>query len=92
MLKYDCDRNIQKTLELAEEMIQLAHIGDEQREDSSCGVLYGTLLDAGFKLKKLAILEKEAHIKKGRWQQSKSCATDQAHSGNTNKKETSPIG
>ncbi len=67
MLKKKCDRNIQKTLELAEKMILLAHQGDEGREDVSCGVLYGTLLDAGYKLKQLALREKEAHIKKGWW-------------------------
>jgi hypothetical protein len=67
MLKKRCDRNIQKTLDLAEEMIMLAHQGDDAREDSSCGVLYGTLLDAGYKLKRLALQEKQAHIKKGWW-------------------------
>ena len=68
MLKKKCDRNIQKTLKLAEEMILLAHQGDEAREDFSCGVLYGTLLDAGYKLKRLALREKEAHIRKGWWE------------------------
>ncbi len=67
MLKKKCDKNIQKTLELAEEMILLAQKGNDAREDSSCGVLYGTLLDTGFKLKNLAIKEKKAHIKKGWW-------------------------
>ena len=67
MLKKKCDRNIQKALKLAEEMILLAHQGDEAREDISCGVLYGTLLDAGYKLKRLALREKEAHISKGWW-------------------------
>ncbi len=68
MLKKKCDRNIQKTLDLAEKMILLAHQGDEAREDSSCGVLYGTLLDAGYKLKRLALREKQAHISKGWWE------------------------
>ncbi|SMC95942.1 hypothetical protein SAMN02746065_11735 [Desulfocicer vacuolatum DSM 3385] len=67
MLKKKCDQNIQKTLDLAEKMILLAHQGDEEREDSSCGVLYGTLLDAGYKLKRLASREKQAHISKGWW-------------------------
>jgi len=68
MLKKKCDRNIQKTLELAEKMILLAHQGDDAREDTSCGVLYGTLLDAGYKLKRLALREKQAHISKGWWE------------------------
>ena len=67
MLKKKCDRNIQKTLDLVEKMILLAHQGDDAREDSSCGVLYGTLLDSGYKLKRLALREKQAHIKKGWW-------------------------
>ena len=67
MLKKKCDINIEKTIELADAMILLARQGDEAREDSGCGVLYGTLLDTGFKLKQLASKEKEAHIKKGGW-------------------------
>ncbi len=67
MLQKECDKNIQKTLEIADIMIDIARKGDDEREDSSCGVLYGTLLDAGFKLKQLASLEKAAHIKKGEW-------------------------
>lgn len=67
MLKKKCDSNIQRTLELAEEMILLAQKGDEEREDSGCGVLYGVLRDSGFKLKQLAMKEKEAHMKKGWW-------------------------
>lgn len=70
MLQKECDKNIQKTLELADAMINLAVKGNNDREDSGCGVLYGTLLDAGFKLKQLASLEREAHIKKGEWQTS----------------------
>ncbi|MBF0302400.1 MAG: hypothetical protein HQK73_05125 [Desulfamplus sp.] len=67
MMKKECDINIQKTLDLADAMILLARKGDEAREDSGCGVLYGTLLDSGFKIKQLALKEKEAHINKGWW-------------------------
>ena len=67
MLKKECDINIQKTLELADAMILLARDGDDAREDSGCGVLYGALLDSGFKLRQLASKEKEAHINKGWW-------------------------
>lgn len=68
MLKKECDINIQKTIELAEAMILLARQGDEAREDSGCGVLYGTLLDAGFKLRQLALKEREVHMNRGGWQ------------------------
>ncbi|MFH1155383.1 MAG: hypothetical protein V1793_16360 [Pseudomonadota bacterium] len=67
MLKKKCDTNIMKTLELAEAMLVLAQKGDEEREDSSCGILYGVLRDSGFKLKQLAEKEKDAHIRKGWW-------------------------
>jgi len=69
MLEKECDINIQKTIELADAMILLARQGDEAREDSGCGVLYGTLLDSGFKLKQMASKEKQAHINKGAWKE-----------------------
>jgi len=62
-----CDKNIKRTLQLTSEMLKLAEIGDAQREDTGCGILYGVLLDSAYKLKKLAEKEKEAHIKKGWW-------------------------
>ena len=62
-----CDRNIKKTLDLVNEMIRLADKGDIEREDTGCGVLYGVLRDAAYKIKKLAEEEKNAHKKKGWW-------------------------
>ncbi len=48
-------------------MIDLANRGDIDREDVGCGILYGTMRDAAYKLKLLAENEKEKHIKKGWW-------------------------
>ena len=62
-----CDENIKKTLKLAKEMLDLADKGDTVREDTGCGVLYGVLRDSGYKIRKLAETEREAHIKKGWW-------------------------
>ena len=62
-----CDQNIMETLKLVEKMIELAHQGDADREDVSCGVLYGVMLDSAFKLKKLAEQERDSHIAKGWW-------------------------
>lgn len=62
-----CDKHIIRTLELTEEMIVLADMGDADREDTGCGVLYGILRDSAYKLRKLAEKEKEAHIQKGLW-------------------------
>ncbi len=62
-----CDEHIIRTLELTEEMIDLADRGDADREDTGCGVLYGILRDSAYKLRQLAEKEKEAHIQKGLW-------------------------
>jgi hypothetical protein len=62
-----CDKNIRATLDLVNHMMQLADQGDIDREDVGCGVLYGTLRDAAFKIQKLAEQEKTHHIQKGWW-------------------------
>ena len=56
-----CDQNIEKTIQLAEAMIQLANMGDEEREDTGCGILYGVVRDAAYKIKKLAEVERHKH-------------------------------
>jgi len=61
----DC---IIKTLEMAARMLELADAGDAAREDVGCGVLYGVLRDSAYKIQKLAEAEREAHVRKGRWQ------------------------
>ncbi len=62
-----CDKNIKQTLELVNQMILLADQGDEDREDTGCGILYGILRDSAYKLKRLAEEEKNKHIAKGWW-------------------------
>ena len=64
-----CDQSIKRTLNLVEEMLNLADEGDAVREDTGCGVLYGVVRDSAFKIKKLAEAEKEAHIQKGWWKE-----------------------
>lgn len=59
-----CDENIEKTILLADQMLALADEGDEAREDVSCGVMYGILRDAGYRLKQLAEKERAAHMAK----------------------------
>ncbi|MBW1898795.1 MAG: hypothetical protein JRI61_07020 [Deltaproteobacteria bacterium] len=63
-----CDRNIKSTLKLTDFMIKLASRGDAEREDVGCGILYGIMLDSAYKIKKLAEKERDAHIKKGWWE------------------------
>jgi hypothetical protein len=62
-----CNLHIARTLQLVDEMIDLADQGDSAREDTGCGILYGVLRDAAFKLKQLAEAEKRNHIRKGWW-------------------------
>jgi hypothetical protein len=64
-----CDQNIKLTIELTQEMIRLADQGDADREDTGCGVLYGVLRDAAFKIRQLAEQEKSKHQAKGWWQE-----------------------
>ena len=70
-----CDHNIVKAIDLATQMVRLAEQGDIDREDVGCGILYGVLRDSGYKLKLMAEKEKEAHIQKGWWNESK-CEAD----------------
>lgn len=62
-----CDENIKLTLDLVAEMIRLADLGDDYRSDSGCGILYGILRDSAYKIKKIAEEERDAHIRKGWW-------------------------
>lgn len=62
-----CDESIKDTISIAEKMLKIADEGDMVREDNGCGVIYGVLRDAAFKIKKLAEAEKDAHIRKGWW-------------------------
>jgi hypothetical protein len=62
-----CDESVKKTIELAQQMLDLADAGDAAREDTGCGVLYGVVRDSAFKIKHLAEEEREAHKKKGWW-------------------------
>jgi len=67
MLK-SCNENIEKAIALCEAMIDLANTGDMDREDVGCGILYGILRDAAYRIKKIAETEKAAHMQKGTWE------------------------
>jgi hypothetical protein len=62
-----CNEMLRKTLDLAERMTRLADQGDAAREDDGCGVLYGIVRDAAFKIRKVAEQERDAHVRKGWW-------------------------
>ena len=65
-----CDLNIIQTLLIVEEMLKLAEQGDDEREDTGCGIMYGMLRDSAYKIRQLAEKEKLVHINKGWWDES----------------------
>ncbi len=67
-----CDLNIIQTLSMVEKMLKLAEQGDNEREDTGCGIMYGMLRDSAYKIRQLAEKEKQAHINKGWWDESQS--------------------
>ncbi len=67
MMTKKYNQHILELLRLSREMMVLADLGDRDREDSSCGVLYGTLRDAAYKLRSEAEKEKLQHQEKGLW-------------------------
>jgi hypothetical protein len=60
-----CDKNIARTIAMAKEMIALAQHGYEDHEDPGCGVLYGILLDSGYRILDLALKEKAGPYRQG---------------------------
>lgn len=61
------NENIRRLRQLSEEMIALAEEGDQFRDDTSCGIMYGILRDAGYRLKQLAREECNKHKRIGKW-------------------------
>lgn len=62
-----CNEMLQKTLDLVERMTRLADEGDAVREDDGCGVVFGIVRDAAFKIKRAAEKERDVHVRKGWW-------------------------
>lgn len=71
-----CNKNIIKVLRLSRDMMLLADRGDENRQDRSCGVLYGTLRDSAYKLRSLAEQEIDIHKDAGLWDPDEGTKTD----------------
>lgn len=61
------NENLLKVLRLTQEMIDLADTGDQFRDDYGCGVIYGTLRDSAFKLRRMVEEERLHHIEVGIW-------------------------
>ncbi len=65
-----CDLNIIEALSIVEKMLKLAEQGDNEREDTGCGVMYGMIRDSVYKIRQLAEKEKQVHMAKGWWDES----------------------
>jgi hypothetical protein len=63
-----CNENLSKSLELSNQLLFLADNGDMEREDSGCGVIYGIMRDAGYRIKTEVAREIENHKKSGKWE------------------------
>jgi hypothetical protein len=62
-----CNKNIVRVLDCCRELLFLADKGDMQRDDDGCGVLYGIVRDAAYKMKAEAEREREVHRRRGVW-------------------------
>ena len=65
-----CDLNIIQTLSIVEKMLKLAEQGDNEREDTGCGIMYGMIRDSAYKIRQLAEKERQVHMNKGWWDES----------------------
>ena len=55
------DKNLNKVIELCYEMLEFADHGDKFRHDDGCGIVYGTLRDVAYKIRRLAEQEISRH-------------------------------
>jgi hypothetical protein len=58
---------IKEVLGLTRQMIILADEGNVAASDDGCRLLYGVLGDCAYKIKTMALKEKENHLAKGKW-------------------------
>ena len=61
------NQNLRRTLRLSREMLALADEGERDHADPSCAILYGTLRDMAYKLRRHAEDECEKHRRAGKW-------------------------
>ena len=61
------NKNLMQVLEYVNNLLNIADIGDTEREDDRCGVLYGIVKDSAYQIKKQVKKEIENHKLQGRW-------------------------
>jgi hypothetical protein len=59
--------NLRRLLEMTGRMLALADDGDRDRNDPGCGIIYGVLRDAAYRLRRMADEECARHREAGRW-------------------------
>jgi hypothetical protein len=59
--------NLRRVMQLSREMLAVADEGDRDRNDASCGILYGILRDMAYRLRKLADEECQKHKNSDKW-------------------------
>ena len=67
-MRRPCNQNLTRVLRLTREMLALADEGDRDRDDASCGIIYGILRDSAYRIRKLAEQECDTHRQQGRWE------------------------
>lgn len=61
------NENLVRTVRLTREMLALADEGDRDRDDNTCGIIYGILRDTAYRLRKLAREEFDRHRNGDGW-------------------------
>jgi hypothetical protein len=72
------NENLLRTLRLTREMLALADEGDRDREDDSCGIIFGILRDMAYRLRKLTEAECERHRIVGNWDEPEDNSEDES--------------
>ena len=62
-----CNINLEELLKAANTLLEISNTGDIDRDDSSCGVLYGIARDSAFKLIQQTEAEILKHKDSGKW-------------------------
>ncbi len=57
------NKNLRSVIDLCFEMLELADHGDKYRQDDGCGVVFGELRDAAYKIRQIAEDELLKHKK-----------------------------
>ncbi len=60
--KDTANRHLEKVIALCSDMLELADMGDHYRLDDGCGVVFGSLRDSAYKIRKLAKDELTRHV------------------------------